>query len=322
MLIADFHVDTLNRLLQLKSSKDSEESLWRNKGHIDIERLIKSNYIAEFFACFVDLGKDPIGNSHYDDVLSMIDIFNYDIDKHGDKIAFAGSCIDYETNKKSDKLSAILTLEEGGVIEDKIERVDELYNNGVRAITLTWNYENCLGYPNHMWNYQYKGLKPFGMEVLSKMDEIGIIADVSHLSDGGFMDIYKYGKKPFMATHSNARAIKNNCRNLTDDMVKKLAEKGGITGINFYGKFLQDDGQSTVESIMKHMRHIINVGGLDVVGIGTDFDGMSDEGLELKGAQHMPKLVEMMEQAKFTSGEIEAICYMNFEKFIKRYYEQ
>lgn len=319
MYFADFHVDSLNRLYMLKSS---EESLWRNKGHIDIERLIRSNYSAEFFACFVDLGKDSIGKSHYDDVLSMADILNREIDKHCDKIAFTGAYLDYEKNKEDGKLSAILTLEEGGIIEDRIERVDELYKKGIRAITLTWNYENCLGYPNHNWKHQNKGLKPFGIDVLSKMDDLGIIADVSHLSDGGFMDVYKYGRRPFMATHSNARRIENNCRNLSDEMIKKLANKGGITGINFYGPFLQSDGKSTIESILKHMRYLINSGGIEVVGIGTDFDGMSDDNLELKGAQDMPKLIEAMEQANFTSSEIEAICYKNFEKFMKRYYEE
>lgn len=322
MYIADFHVDTLSRLYQLKNKGNNEENLWKNKGHIDIERIINSNYVAEIFACFVDLKKPSIGKSHYDDVLTMIDMFNNECQKHSDKVAFAGSYKDYENNKRNNKLSLILSLEEGGVLEGKIERIEHLYNKGIRVITLTWDYENCLGYPNHNWKYQYNGLKQWGIEALLKMEELGIIVDVSHLSDGGFMDVYKYSKKPFMATHSNSREIQNSCRNLTDNMIKKLAEKGGIAGINFYGPFLQKDNKSTIKSILEHMRHLIKVGGINVVGIGTDFDGMSDEGLELKGVQDMPMLIEAMEQDKFTSSEIESICYKNFEKFLKRYYEE
>ena len=91
------------------------------------------------------------------------------------------------------------------------------------------------------------------------MDELGIAADVSHLSDGGFYDVYRYGKRPFLATHSNARALCGHPRNLTDDMIKKLAEKGGITGLNFCSAFLQENGPSTVEAMLRHLRYLMEV---------------------------------------------------------------
>ena len=309
----------MGRLFILKEKENRIETLLQNNGHVDIMRLRKSGYTAQMFACYVDLGKRPYTKSYYGDALAMIEIFNEGIKDNEEDIAVAKSYNDYLSNKKCSKLSAFLTIEEGGIIENNIDMLDDLYEKGVRVITLTWNYENCIGYPNFEYNYQNQGLKPFGLEALERMDELGIIVDVSHLSDGGFYDIYRHGKRPFMATHSNARSMCDVSRNLTDDMIKKLADKGGITGINFCGDFLNLDGKSTTEGMIRHIRHIIKVGGLEVVGLGTDYDGIEGD-LELKGAQDLPKLVEALEAAKFSSNEIEAICFKNAEKFFERYW--
>ncbi len=319
MFFIDFHIDTLLRLYLLRSQGIINESLYENTGHVDIKRLIESNYSAQMFACYVDLEKDPIADSHFEDALAMIHIFNEDVKDLGHKISLAKNYKDYLKNKENGILSAFLTIEEGGILNNDLERLDILYEKGIRVITLTWNYENCLAFPNHEFKYQNKGLKPFGIETIERMDDLGILIDVSHLSDGGFFDVYKYGKRPFIATHSNSRSIHNNSRNLTDDMIKKLADKGGILGINFYGGFLQADEKSTTAAMIRHIKHIVNIAGLDVCGIGTDFDGI-DGPLELKGAEDMPKLIEAMESEGFSTGEIEAICYKNAENFFKNYW--
>lgn len=321
MFYIDYHIDTLIRWLVDKSKgKVSNIDLWNNDYHVDFERLIKSNYAAQFFACFICLGEEPIYKvSHYDDALRAIEIFHEQINRHPEKVAFAGSYQEYIANKNSNKLSAFLTVEEGGIIDGKLERLDELYSKGVRAITLTWNYENCIGYPNRNYEFKDKGLKPFGIEAIEKMNDLGIIVDVSHLSDAGFYDVYKHSKRPFLATHSNSRAILDHSRNLTDEMVKMLANKGGMTGINFCGDFLQKVNVSRIDDMIAHIKHLINVGGLEVVGLGTDYDGIDGE-LEIKGAQDIHLLAEAMERNKFTSTEIEAVCYKNAESFFKRYW--
>ncbi len=322
MRYIDFHIDTLMRWLSAKATSElpSNVDLWTNDYHVDIERLIKSNYAAQFFACFIYLGEDPIFKvSHYDDALKAIDIFHEQIAKKPEKIALVRSYQDYLNNMNNNKLSAFLTIEEGGIIDGKIERVDELYNKGVRAITLTWNYENCIGYPNVEYKQKDSGLKPFGIEVVEKMNDLGIIVDVSHLSDAGFYDVHKYSKRPFLATHSNSRTICEHSRNLTDEMVKMLANKGGMTGINFAGAFLQKDGKSTVDSMVAHIKHLINVGGLEVVGLGTDLDGIGGE-LEIGSAGNIHMLSEAMERNGFKTNEIEAVCYKNAEAFFKRFW--
>lgn len=322
MKYIDFHIDTLMRWVNAKATSDLPASvdLWTNDYHVDIERLLKSNYAAQFFACFICFEDKPIFKvSHYDDALKSIDIFHEQISKHPEKIALARSYQNYVDNMNKNKLSAFLTVEEGGIIDGKIERIDELFNKGVRAITLTWNYENCIGFPNIEYKHKDDGLKPFGIEAVERMNDLGIIVDVSHLSDAGFYDVCKYSKRPFLATHSNARAICDHSRNLTDEMIKMLANKGGMTGLNFAGAFLQKGGPSTIEAMLKHLRHLINVGGLEVIGIGTDLDGIGGE-LEIDSAGKIHMLSEAMDKAGFTTNEIEAICYKNAEAFFKRFW--
>lgn len=319
MGIIDFHCDTLMRLYDLIATGNHKENLWQNEGHIDLKRLIESGNLAQFFACFLWFEGKPVKESFYQDALAMCELLKSEIAEHSEAAAFAGNYREYLKNKENGKFSAFLTVEEGGILENKLERLNELAENGVRIITLTWNYENCLGFPNVGFKYQNRGLKPFGFEALERMDELGIVADVSHLSDAGFEDVFRHGKRPFIATHSNARSVCMHERNLTDDMIRKLAEKGGVTGLNLGGAFLREDGKSTVEAMLRHIRHIMNVGGSEVICLGTDFDGVEDL-LEIEGCHQMDKLVSAMEHNGFTGSEIEGICYRNAEKFMKNYW--
>lgn len=319
MRVIDFHCDTLMKLYDLHRVNDHSQTLWENKGQIDIRRLVKAGYGAQFFACYIWWEDQPFLQSHYKDALGMADLFYQGLAGHEREAAFAGSYREYIENRQEGKVSCFLTVEEGGILEDRLERLEELYQKGIRLITLTWNYENCLGYPGCHPEMNKKGLKPFGIEALGRMEELGIIVDVSHLSDGGFEDVCRYSRRPFLASHSNARSICRHNRNLTDEMIRQLAEKGGFTGINFGGDFLSEDGRSTTDAIISHIRHIVKVGGREVVGIGTDFDGVEDE-LQIDGCQNMYKLAEAMEHAGFSTGEIEDVCFRNAEKFMERYW--
>ena len=197
-----------------------------------------------------------------------------------------------------------------------MSRLYALYEEGIRLITLTWNYENELGFPHNMSSQSGTGLKPFGLEVIGEMERLGMLIDVSHLSDAGFEDVYQNTRKPFVASHSCCRALCGHSRNLTDRMIRMIGERQGLVGVNFYGTFLQDSGICSAEVIAEHLRHIVNVGGIDIAALGSDFDGMSCE-MELAGCQDMPLLLPSLEKAGFTSGEIDAICYNNAERVLK-----
>lgn len=135
----------------------------------------------------------------------------------------------------------MLTVEDGRMVNGSFDRLEQLAKTGVRAIALTWNFENCFGAPNSRDpKIMSKGLSAFGKEAIEAMNELGILVDVSHLSDGGFYDVAKISKKPFVATHSDCRALAAHPRNLTDDMIRLLAQKGGVSGINFAPAFLDD----------------------------------------------------------------------------------
>ena len=164
-----------------------------------------------------------------------------------------------------------------------------------------------------------RGLKPFGIEAMPVMNDLGIIIDVSHLSDGGFYDVAKYSKKPFVASHSNCRAITGHTRNLTDDMIKVLADTGCVSGINFGPDFITPDGEKlicSVENIITHIRHFVDVGGIDCVGIGTDFDGVRGE-MEIDNASKMDLLFTGLEKAGFTDDQIEKIAFKNVARVIE-----
>ena len=211
-------------------------------------------------------------------------------------------------------LNPVLTVEEGGVLGGKTERIDELYEEGVRLMTLTWNYENCIGSPNSAnRKVMRKGLKPFGIETVRRMNELGMIVDVSHLSDGGFYDCVKYSEFPIVASHSNARSLCLHPRNLTDEMLRLLGNKGGVAGVNFYSAFLRKEGRAEISDIVKHILYMIDKAGEDAVALGTDFDGFSKEALpgEIRDVEDMWKLWERLERAGLTGRQIEKFASGN-----------
>lgn len=307
MGVIDFHCDTVLRIVD-----DEKLGLYKNDFNVDIEKLRAGGYIAQFFAMYVNLkgGCDPLERC-----LTMIDRFYRELERNSAYIRYAGNSDDMAENRKQGKLSAFLTIEEGGTIKGRMENLRNFYRLGVRLITLMWNYPNEIGYPNSDLKYADLGLTPFGIDAVREMNRLGIAIDVSHMSDGGFWDVARYSKMPFIASHSNARAIRGHSRNLTDEMIKALAERGGVIGINFEGSFLGESGVSRVEDMTRHIAHIKNVGGIDVIAIGTDFDGIGQK-LEIKNASEMYKLADGLQKSGFTEDEIEKIMYRNAASFI------
>lgn len=308
MKIIDFHCDTILGLMEQGKAVD----LRTNNLCVDIQKLRAGNAAAQFFALFIDLAEgSPLQNA-----LKMADRFYREVEKNYDAINVATNYQDFLKNEAAGKISAFLTIEEGGVLQGEIANLRNFYRLGVRLVTLTWNYPNELGYPNHEGKDSDKGLTLFGREVVGEMNRLGMIIDVSHLSDQGFYDVAEISKQPFVASHSNARSVKAHPRNLTDAMIKVLAEHGGITGINFSHNFLGSSDYSRIEDMIAHIKHIRKIGGIDVIALGTDFDGI-DSVLEIRNSSEMNKLVEALRKESFTENEIEKICYNNALRVIK-----
>lgn len=325
MFVADMHCDTIYEIYN-RRLKGEKCDLSKNNLHIDAEKLDSGNYILQSFALYVDLNNTE---NPYSRCMELVELFNNQMS--GDVFGLARSFSEIEENRRAGKISALLAVEDGGVVDGSLENLRNLYMLGVRMITLTWNYKNCIGHPNikliegkkpDFYTPDAKnGLTGFGIDFVREMERSGMIIDVSHLSDAGFYDVFGHTEKPFVASHSNAREICGNVRNLTDDMIKKIARRGGVIGINFFPGFLTggeyaDDSGALLDAVVRHIRHIANVGGYECVGLGSDFDGMPGNSA-MPDASHMPKLFDVLQKSGFTQGQIEAIYYKNVLRVLK-----
>ena len=316
----DMHCDTLMKAW----GKKWPDIYDRPEMMVDIRRLLRGGCKAQFFAIFLPSPKmkERMGLAQMDDddyINQLYRIFCTTLEQHGDEVAQAKSLVQMHENTSQGKLSAILTMEDGRSVDGKMEKLDHYYNMGVRVIGLTWNQENCFGAPNSRdASIMAKGLTDFGKDAIIRMNELGMGIDVSHLSDGGFWDVAQLTQKPFFATHSNCRSLNPHPRSMTDEMIRALADKGGVMGVNFCPAFLIHDvenNRADCDMLAAQLRYMINAGGEDCAAIGTDFDGMNGE-LEIASADKMPNLFIALEHAGFTPREIEKIAFANAERVI------
>ena len=314
MKVWDLHCDTLSELRKAEHA-GRPKSFAQNDLHIDLEKLQKGDYLLQCFAAFVNLGDKTPGADPMVTALEEIDQFKRIMAAYPEKIAPVYTAADIRRNAAAGKISGMLTIEEGACCKGSVGVLRRMYELGVRMMTLTWNHENELASPQRnpggvLVPQTEKGLTGKGFEFLAEMERMHMIVDVSHLGDDGFWDVVKYCDGPFVASHSNARAVCNHTRNMTDDMIRALADKGGVMGLNFCGDFLNPNGKSRVEDMVRHAKHIINVGGSDILGLGTDYDGI-DGDLELDHCDKMPLLAQEMERQGFSTQQIEKIFHGN-----------
>ena len=330
MKVFDLHCDTLSELRRAEMRGDGQ-TFARNNGHIDLEKLEKGDYMLQCFAAFVNLADPTPGADPLVTALEEIDVFKRMMERYSDRIAPVYRPEDIRKNAEAGKISGMLTIEEAGCCKGSLGVLRRMYELGVRMMTLTWNHENELASPNvvpgngPIWPCMPNtetGLKEKGFEFLAEMERLHIIADVSHLSDKGFWDIVEHSTRPFAASHSNCRALCPHTRNLTDAMIRALAEKGGIAGLNYYAAFLDTDPahpeacRSTVERIAEHAAHYKQVGGIGVLALGSDFDGI-DGHHQLETAADMPLLADALRRAGFTEDEVERIFWRNARDFFE-----
>ena len=315
MNLIDLHCDTLWKLMDLGGEGD----LLENDGSVSIRKLEEEGALAQFFACFVyrDAMEGNTPEEQYEagyrHVLDMIDHMSRQAERYSGRLELAKKPEDIEIIQKKGKTGAVLTVEEGGVLNGSLARLDELYRRGVRLITLLWNYENCIGAPNsQIPSNMEKGLTPFGIRVVERMNELSMIVDVSHAADGVFWDVIKRSRRPVAATHSNCRALADHPRNLTDEMLRALGEQGGVAGLNFYGPFLGTPEESRLEEMTAHVLHMIETGGEDLPAIGTDFDGFDGlKRMDIPDTGHMDRLREALKKAGLSERQLDKVWYKN-----------
>lgn len=349
MKIIDMHCDTVSRIFQ-ERKENNHHSLRCSPFQVDLEKMQSSGYLLQNFAVFLDLSKT---DTLYQDAKEEISLFYEEMKKNQDIIIPVMTYEQILQNDKQRKMSALLTLEEGEACGGSLDKLKEFYRLGVRMMTFTWNYPNTLGYPAEPANTgdisglskynrnaaicnnenpdtiniqssakKSHGLTSCGIEFLEEMEHLGIIPDVSHLSDMGIRDVCRFAKKPFCASHSNARSLCMRGRNLPDELIRGIALCGGVIGANYYGPFLSDipnnKGQyySYVKDIASHIRYISNIGGISCIGLGSDFDGI-DDNIELENCSHMELLEHELHKCGFHESDIEKIFYKNVLDFYK-----
>ena len=303
----DLHCDTIMQLLDHLDSGD----LYRNTWKIDIEKLQKAHSKVQDFALFINLGdtNDPYGR--YEE---MRNLCTTQIHLYGEHIQHVLSYQDVESVYKSGKIGALMSIEEGGVLGGDLDKLKQAYQDGVRLITLTWNYPNGLGEPH--CGEQHKKLTPKGIEFVEAMQDLGIIVDCSHLNDAGTEQLGDILDVPFIASHSNAREVTAHTRNLPDNLIKLIANKGGVIGLNFAQSFLGTSPVSRIEDIVKHGLYLINKGGVDVVALGTDFDGIKPN-TEIKDASEMYRLYDAFKEAGLSVDQCEKLFWKNADRLLK-----
>ena len=321
MRVADMHCDTLSEIYYARK-QGKEAHLASNSFHVDLDKLKDGDYGLQNFAIFTNLKEteDPFKHA-----MELLDLFYLEMEANKDQISVVKTWKDMEENWKKGRLLAMLTIEEGAVCQGSLSILRDFYRLGVRMMSLTWDHDNDLAFPNQVfWDGPMagagiadtsRGLTETGMAFVEEMERLGMILDISHLNDAGIYDVFRYAKKPFVASHSNARAVASHPRNLTDDMIKKLADRGGVMGLNFCSAFLRnfrkrEDAESLITDMVEHIRHIKKVGGIGCIGLGTDFDGIGGR-MEIDSAAGLPKLAQALEQAGFSISEIEAVFYRN-----------
>lgn len=311
MKIIDMHCDTL-----LEGWRHQDKRFADGDFSVNLALLKAHGSLAQFFAIYLS----RIEMKTMDPYVLYQEIYQYYcriMEAHSDVIRPVYCAEDILRNEKAGLLSAFLTIEDGVFIDGKIERVQEVYDMGVRLITLMWGFENTAGYPcSDDAEMHLKGLKPFGLAVVEKMNQLGMLIDVSHMSEGGFYDVAKHSKQPFVASHSCARGLCNHRRNLTDDQLRTIGECGGVAGVNFECSFLQEGAdRATFDQIIRHLLYMKDKAGIEAVGFGSDFDGIEDNG-ELVNYGGFTPLLERMEK-HFTDDEIDKICRQNALRVIR-----
>lgn len=220
---------------------------------------------------------------------------------------------DFDEN--GDKIASVLTVEGGEAIMGREENLRVFYQLGVRAMTLTWNATNELAYP--AMRKGSKGLTNMGKKIVREMDKIGMALDLSHLNDAGIDDALSIYTKPIMASHSNARSVLDHKRSLCDEHIKAIAKSGGFIGVNYYPPQLAENSkQACVKHIADHIEHIVNVGGINCVGLGSDFDGMTTLPVDIKNPSDVPIVFEELKNRGFSDSEIKRISFDNLKEYL------
>lgn len=304
---ADAHCDTIVKAME------TGNPLLEFPGQLNLEKLSAHGGAVQIFAIWLEPRYYPIAMRQ---TMKYLDYYLEQMERHKDRVGMVKRFSDILENKRQGRLSAVLSLEGGEALEGEIAALRLYHRLGVRLMTLTWNHRNALA-DGVAESGTGGGLTSFGKAVVKEMERLGMLVDVSHLTDVGFYDVAKMAEQPFVASHSNARALCPHPRNLTDEQLKIIGEMDGFVGLNFYPPFVGEKKAVTQDDLLRHLTHMLDMAGEDAVGLGSDFDGIDVTPTDLRGVEDMALFLERMEQ-EFGTRLAEKIREKNFLRVAER----
>lgn len=302
----DCHADTLTEIPQ-------NENLWENTRNLDLKRIreFAEKYV-QIFALFKD--RTQMQKEHPErEFLALYERALALLQEQQDKLVLCHNAAEMEAALGAGKGVAFLSVEDCSIMGELTERMEDF---DISFALLTWNYENEYGIG--AVQRQSGTLTNQGKTLVEKLTQKGIIVDISHLSDAGAEEVFKISDVPVIASHSNVRFLCNHPRNLTEPAIREIIRRGGLIGMNFYAPFVATE-HAQIGELLKHMDAVLNMGGEDVLALGTDFDGSSNHFPEgICGVESIPKLREEMLKAGFGEKLTEKILFDNGYRFIQR----
>ena len=322
-VVVDTHCDTLKCLLpQFTRPRDS---MWQDRsevgfgkrsklGHIDLPRLKEGGVDLQVFA--ISSERDPTPAYPIRTAMEMIERFYTECEKFPKLIEPVTSFAKVTQANEEGKVAAMLSIEGADVVEGRINMLRVYHRLGVRMVGLVHSLRNLLA-DGVADNRTKGGLSQLGAEAVVELNKLGMIVDVSHLSDAGFWDVIELSKDPVVASHSNSRVICSHPRNLSDEMIRALSEKGGVMGMNFATDFVHKTKPS-LETLVDHIDHIVDLVGPEHVGLGSDFDGIPSTPVGLEDVSRMPAITEELVKREYSEEYIRLILGGNHLRLIKQ----
>lgn len=266
MSLFDLHCDTLTRNLYPPYERETEV-LDNPRFHLSLSKVPAGVKWVQCFAVFIP---DEVRGS---DAIAFFDraaaVFHRQAEKHQDRLTVCRTFSDIESAVRYNKCAAVLTVESGAALAGRLDRVGYLHSQGVRMMTLTWNGPNELASGHDTPG----GFTAFGREAVAEMERRNILVDVSHLNDRGFEELLGFARKPFVASHSNARAVCSHRRNLPDAFIREMAGRECLIGLNYCRAFLSDEKRGSLDDLYRHVCHFLDLGAERCLALGSDYDG-------------------------------------------------
>lgn len=304
--VVDGHCDTIRWFMEPRDVYDFGRL--NEVGHLDLPRMVEGGVKLQFFALCLEPQFKPWGALRR--AMTYTNRFYRVLSEHREHVKLIDSAEALKELGSAGYIGALLSLEGGEPLEGSLDVLDIFFRLGYRAVGLAWNDRNELADGVGV-GASAGGLTKLGKAVVRRMNQLGMVVDAAHLAPRSFYDVLECSSSPVLVSHANVRALCPHPRNLDDDQLKALKERGGVVGMTFYPPFIKEDGQAELEHLLEHFCYVAEKYGVEMLGIGSDFDGIKQAVAGLEDASRYGCLAEGLKRRGFTAADIKKIMGEN-----------